>query len=648
MTDDIAGRGGGLMQITRLQIRNFKSIKDMDIRNISSALILVGRNNTGKTGILDAIRLLYGLYHLSDDDFRKDYPNIEIDVTLGISAEDLQLLHDRRMISNYRQYNRWVADFVKKFPSYKPDGKDPAAGGRVTFHYVANHEGRIRYEDGFKKNNADLIKLLPPVYYVDSERSLEKLQDDLLSMQEDGLIQRMRQDTCLFDPGKTCTHCFDCIGLINKKTPEQLNAFETAKLLDYKLFHLNLDDFSRRININYHKNGGTESIFYTMNRDIERMLMVTTEIYNPKRAVLSASKEQEKDFRPISNLGKGMRSIYMLSLLETYAESDELMPGLVLVEEPELFLHPKLQKTSGDILYRIARENQVIFSTHSPNLLPNFNSRQIRQVYRNDYDDSCIRGNTDISRILDDLGYTASDMMNVDFVFIVEGKQDKSRLPLLLRRYYSEIYQKDGTLSRVSIISTNSCTNIRTYANLKYMNQVYIKDQFLMIRDGDGKDPQSLRDQLTGYYKERLEQDGDMPRVTDKNVLILKYYSFENYFLNPEIMAKIGVIDKPEDFYRIFLIKWKEYLSRISSAKRLKTVIGRDLRTEEDVKRYMEEIKVYIRGHNLFDIFYGPFKKRENEILTRYINTAPREEFADILDVIDSFIYFENRKKAVQ
>ena len=635
------------MQITRLQIRNFKSIENMDIRNISSALILVGRNNTGKTGILDAIRLLYGLYHLSDDDFRKDYPNIEIDVTLGISAEDLQLLHDRRMISNYRQYNRWVADFVKRFPSYKPDGKDPAAGGRVTFHYVANHEGRIRYEDGFKKNNTDLIKLLPPVYYVDSERSLEKLQDDLLSMQEDGLIQRMRQDTCLFDPVKTCTHCFDCIGLINKKTPEQLNAFETAKLLDYKLFHLNLDDFSRRININYHKNGGTETIFYTMNRDIERMLMVTTEIYNPKRAALSAAKGQEKDFRPISNLGKGMRSIYMLSLLETYAESDELMPGLVLVEEPELFLHPKLQKTSGDILYRIARENQVIFSTHSPNLLPNFNSRQIRQVYRNDYDDSCIRGNTDISRILDDLGYTASDMMNVDFVFIVEGKQDKSRLPLLLRRYYSEIYQKDGTLSRVSIISTNSCTNIRTYANLKYMNQVYIKDQFLMIRDGDGKDPQSLRDQLTGYYKERLEQDGDMPRVTDKNVLILKYYSFENYFLNPEIMAKIGVIDKPEDFYRIFLIKWKEYLSRISSAKRLKTVIGRDLRTEEDVKRYMEEIKVYIRGHNLFDIFYGPFKKRENEILTRYINTAPREEFADILDVIDSLSISKTGKRPV-
>ena len=36
-----------------------------------------------------------------------------------------------------------------------------------------------------------------------------------------------------------------------------------------------------------------------------------------------------------------------------------------------------------------------------------------------------MRDNTDISVILDDLGYTATDLMNVNFVFIVEGKQDK-------------------------------------------------------------------------------------------------------------------------------------------------------------------------------------------------------------------------------
>ena len=59
----------------------------------------------------------------------------------------------------------------------------------------------------------------------------------------------------------------------------------------------------------------------------------------------------------------------------------------------------------------------------------------------------------------------------------------------------------------------------------------------------------------------------------------------------------------------------------------------------------MEEIRIYIRGHNLYDIFYGRYKKEETELLTRYIEIAPREDFRDILDAVDQFIYFENRKK---
>ena len=58
----------------------------------------------------------------------------------------------------------------------------------------------------------------------------------------------------------------------------------------------------------------------------------------------------------------------------------------------------------------------------------------------------------------------------------------------------------------------------------------------------------------------------------------------------------------------------------------------------------MEEIRIYMRGHNMFDCFYGRFKKEENELLSRYVALAPREEFADILDAIDRFVYFESRK----
>ena len=167
-----------------------------------------------------------------------------------------------------------------------------------------------------------------------------------------------------------------------------------------------------------------------------------------------------------------------------------------------------------------------------------------------------------------------------------------------------------------------------------------------MIRDGDGKDSEELKRQLCSYYAARNAEDIDrLPRVTEKNVLILKYYSFENYFLDPKVMTQIGVLSSEDEFYRIFLEKWKEYLYRLRSGQRLAEVLGHGIESEDDVREHMEEIKIHMRGHNLYDIFYGRYKENEREVLEAYIDAAPREDFEDILDSIDSFLYFESRKK---
>ena len=236
--------------------------------------------------------------------------------------------------------------------------------------------------------------------------------------------------------------------------------------------------------------------------------------------------------------------------------------------------------------------------------------------------------------------------MNVSFVFIVEGKQDRNRLPLLLEKYYSEIRDNDGNLKRITIVTTNSCTNIKTYANLKYINKLYLKDQFLMIRDSDGKNPNYLIRQLCSYYKARSNEEGaDLPNVTPKNILILKYYSFENYFLDPATMVKIGVIKSEDQFYDILYKKYKEYLYKLPSMKRLIRTKNVRINSKEDVKKNIEMIKIYVRGHNLYDIFYGKYRSEEEKILRKYVDAAPKEVFADILNAIDRFVYFENRKK---
>ena len=597
---------------------------------MENALILVGKNNTGKTSVLDAIRAVGGDYVVKPEDFNEKQQNIEIRVSLAIGPEDLRILHTHGQVSVYKRYGAWEKDFSNKLPSYKD--------GVLTFTCIINRQGRVRYWDGVRKHNPWIPQVFPKIYYLDAQRNLNQLEEDLLLFQEDEQLKRMRADCCLFDQGKKCSRCFSCVGLIHRKKPEELTAFETEKLLEYKLYHLNLNGFQQRVNENFRRNGGyQEEIRFTVSCDANQLFKVKAESRHRER----------KAATPVEHLGKGMRSMYMLSLLEAYVNSSGRLPCLILMEEPEIFLHPELQKVSSQVLYRLSKKTQVIFSTHSPNLLFHFSIRQIRQMALDKSGYSVAREKADINEILDDLGYSANDLMNVSFVFIVEGKQDKSRLPLLLGRYYSEIFDREGNLSRVAIITTNSCTNIKTYANLKYMNQVYIKDQFLMIRDGDGQDPEELKRKLCRYYEERGQEDVDrLPRVTRENVLILKYYSFENYFLNPKIMVQIGVLAKEEDFYRIFLKKWREYLYRIRSGRALRSVLGKDLETEEEVKAHMEEIRIHMRGHNLYDIFYGPYREREEELLSRYIELAPREDFGDILDAIDHFVYFDSRRKA--
>ena len=617
------------MQLTYLHIRNFKSIRDLEIRGIDRALILVGKNNTGKTSVLDAVCAVCGCYEVREEDFNEKRQAIRIDAGFCIEEEDLKLFHRRGLVSQYRRFDVWRRVFGERLPSFKD--------GELSFTFHVNLDGKVRYEDPYRKNNPYIPMVLPHIYRITADRELRQLQNDLLMFQEDEELSRLRSGRCIFEASKKCNHCFQCIGLINKKKPEELTAFETARLLEYKIYQLNLSGFSRKVNENFFKNGGYEEIRYTLNCDTDQMFSVEVTAHNRKRGSV----------KPVGLMGKGMRSIYMLSLLETYISEQSRIPSIIVVEDPEIFLHPQLQKTCSEILYRLSKKNQVIFKTHSPDLLFNFSIRQIRQVVLDEERYSVIREKADLGQILDDLGYGANDLLNVSFVFIVEGKQDKSRLPLLLEKYYSEIYDDKGNLTRISIITTNSCTNIKTYANLKYMNQVYLRDQFLMIRDGDGKDPEELASQLCRYYDERSLEDADrLPKVTRRNVLILKYYSFENYFFNPTIMAKLGIVKSEDAFYDTLFDKWREYLYRIRSGQQLMEIMGRDFTSPEDMKAHMEEILTYMRGHNLYDLFYGPFRDREREILREYIDMAPREEFKDILDAIDRFVYFDSRKKA--
>ena len=69
-------------------------------------------------------------------------------------------------------------------------------------------------------------------------------------------------------------------------------------------------------------------------------------------------------------------------------------------------------------------------------------------------------------------------------------------------------------------------------------------------------------------------------RESPRKCAILKYYSFENYFLNPAVMVQIGSSWKRRRFYRS---SWKmeAYLYKIKSGRHLTEELGFEIQTEE-------------------------------------------------------------------
>lgn len=618
------------MKIVACSVKNYKVIRNLQMKDIESAAILVGKNNCGKTLILDAIRTALGYVPLEDRCYCDSTQDIRIEITFEITEDDLRRLNQNEKVSSRTNYDLWYEEFVQRLPDYNQET------GELSFVFTANPQKDIMYTDINGKENLYIKDVFPNVYYIDVTRDLSAIEEDIFSLQGNSELVDLQDNLCLYDKTKKCNQCFSCMKEILEKPACELNVHETAVLLKYKLYNTNLTAFTERINKYFHKNSSYyQDIKYVVDFDFEQVSRLHTVVVNNERHTEGS----------MINMGAGMKSIYILCLLEAYIEEEGELPSIVMMEDPEIYLHPQLQKTASEILYRLSNKNQVFFTTHSPNMLFNFSSKQIKQVV---LDEECyteVRENADIDEILDDLGYTANDLMNVSFVFIVEGKQDKNRLPLLLEKYYSEIYDENGNLQRIAIIQTNSCTNIKTYANLKYINKLYIKDQFLMIRDSDGKNPKTLVNQLCNYYGQRAYEDENIMRIKPENVLVLKYYSFENYFLEPSVMAKIGVVKTEEEFYNILYRKFKTYLYKLPSVKKMCRVTGIRIKSKEDIKKNMESIKIYVRGHNLYDIFYGRYKHQEEEILRKYIDAAPKEVFSNITDAIEKFVYFQSRKK---
>lgn len=264
--------------------------------------------------------------------------------------------------------------------------------------------------------------------------------------------------------------------------------------------------------------GGTEKL-RTIQQTVVALLGVEIDAFRSEASGRrTESAELDVDRFLVQVNGAGIREALRLIL-----DYEFKRPVILLVEEPEIHLHPALETSMMRYLKSIGREAQIFVTTHSTNFL---DTAEMRNVYLATKNGSTQIQRVDVSEaeeaIPRELGIRLSSLFMYDRLLFVEGASDEA----VLREWGATLGANFGAAG-VGFVPMGGVRNLAHFAadqTLSFLTKRRVKMWFLIDRD------------------ERADEDVTrLEKALGKQAIlvVLGRRELENYLLAPQAVTTV-------------------------------------------------------------------------------------------------------------
>lgn len=473
-------------KLSQIKVDNYKSLIT-EIFELSDYTPLIGYNNAGKSNILSAIKWLLRKSSLSAEAFNQIGSPVSMEGTIqGIDNNLLQLLtaNHRNSISPYIVNDELKIKRVQNQPGdtaaniklfvFDPNAADPAQP------WVANPNGI---------DNALTILFPEPIHI--------------------GAMENAEEDVSKSKAGTT----------IGKLLSEIIEPIETQyganvrTILDGLKGLLDADGINRVPELTQFDTDVNQKID-TFFPDVKIKLHIPTpelkEVFN--KGTIKIYEAQSPNGRDISSLGHGAQRSVQMALVRHLAELKRAAQNhhtttLLLIDEPELYLHPQAIEIIRDALKILSSQGyQVIFSTHSAMMVTHedvanailIRKNALRGTYRRQTLKAAIPIVTQDAPSQLQLMFSLSNSSNILFserVILTEGITELRILPKIFEKVtgqslgiykYALVRQGGVASTRKSMLVLNAMDlPTKAIVDLDYAFRNAVKDGFLQAADAD-------------------------------------------------------------------------------------------------------------------------------------------------------------------